>query len=314
MAKPSPYAHIQERIRILLPGDDFKKLRHDLYSRPDFLASNPSDEMILDQIEFFLPPDKVEEIKVKVGEVIPADLQVVELRSQVDYITSHWELPSITFGVIETAAQYQAADQCFAAMKQAKAGLEAQRVKLKAPVLEMGKYIDSKFKEAYEMIDKSLLPCEALMIAFKAKEREALRQQEAERQKLVEAAEAKARMALLEAQANLADVEADPFLAALSEGTARESVKDALREVATVNRTVSIPDAVAPVVGAHSRTQYVWEGEVIGPVPMEFCSPDPKKIDALVKSLKESVRDITQLDPTAYPWLRVTETIRIGGR
>lgn len=315
MAKPKPYENIQERIRILLPGDDFKKLRHDLYSRPDFLASNPSDEMILDQIEFFLPPDKVEEVKVKVGEIVPDDLDFNGLRLEVVSLTDKKNLPALnSIGAIATPEQYQEVDKVFASLKSVKADLEAKRTKLKAPVLDLGKYIDSKFKEAQAFVDQSLAPCEALMIAFKAREREALRQQEAERQRLIQEAETQARLALEEAKANLADVEADPFLAALSDGAARESVKDAIREVATISRTVTVPDAVAPVVGAGSRVSYPWIGEVIGEVPVAYCSPDPVKINALVKHLKETVKDITQLEASEYPWLRIIEQIKLGGR
>jgi hypothetical protein len=71
------------------------------------------------------------------------------------------------------------------------------------------------------------------------------------------------------------------------------------------------------VVAAGSKSTVVWTIEITDAerVDREYCSPDPKKLNLLVESLKLATGgDITKVNPELYPGLKITEGIRIGGR
>ena len=326
---------MRDRIRNLLPGDEFKAQRHALYSKPDFLILNPTDEQILAEIEFILPAEKVAEVRTKAPEIIPADIDPAGLRARADSTVTGLNLASAGKPVIvATAADYQEADKGYAAAKAIKKSLESERKRLKAPVLDLGRYIDGRFNEAEALVDAELARYEAPMLVYKAKERETLRAQEVERQRLEAQAEAErvrladearqeAERALEVAKANLEAIEEDPFLAALDLDipAAREEVKDAMREVILAPRRIEaqpviLPDYVAPVTAAGSRTSYPWRVEVVdeATVAREYCSPDNSKLLALGKYLKATVGDINKVEHGKFTGLRITEQIKLGGR
>ena len=328
---------VRDRIRTLLPGDEYKAQRNHLYSKPDFLKSNPTDEQIMAEAEFILPMEKLAEVKAQVGEIVPADLAPVAIRAEADRAVTGLVLPAKgQVVVVNTADDYQEADKGYASLKSIKAELESKRKKLKEPVLDLGRYIDGKFKDATALVDAEIARYEQPMLAFKTREREQLRAQETERlrleaeaekerQRLVREAEDSARAELEAAKEKLAEVEEDPFLAALMEGSvpaAREEVKEAMRNVALAPQRVVMPEVVmpnyvAPVTAVGSRTSYPWVVEVVneGEVERIHCSPDPSKLNALGKYLKATLHgDITKVEPGKYPGLKIKEEIRLGGR
>ena len=308
---PKPYDETRERIRSLFPGDGDKGLRHHLYSKVGFLESNPTQEQIIEEAEFFrgksVPPD-------------PAPTSEADPLEQVRQEVSLYQGES-GIVTIQTPQDYEEASIKFATIKRLIADNEKKRKQLTKPILEAKSRIDDEFKAAEEILKKQLDRYEQPMLAFKLAERETLRKQEAERLELIRKEQEKARLELEEAQAKLAqaEVEDDPFLAALAGEdipTAREEVKDAMRNLAMVPQRVVLPDPIAPVTATGSRTSYPWVVRVTNAalVAREYCSPDTALLGALAKHLKATVGDIAALDITAYPGLEITEEIRIGGR
>jgi hypothetical protein len=326
---PKPYDDTRERIRVLYPGDENKGIRHALYSKPDFLASNPTDQMIHDEAGFHRAPithPDAPASKPIEGEVIPAPIDFGAIRAEADQAVAGAALPLTSKApvAVATAEDYLEAEKGYAAVKAAKKDLETKRVKVKAPALDLTRYIDQKFNEAQAMLDAELGRFEKPMLEFKAQEREMLRKQEEERQRAIREEQERARAEAEEARMALevmqqeVDTDEDPFLAALRQPAIeekREEVRTALRDVALAPARVTLPEA-APVVGAKSRVSYPWVAEVVNESEVErkYCSPDTSKLGALAKYLKSTIIDISKVNPADYPGIRIKEDIRIGGR
>jgi chromosome segregation ATPase len=160
----------KERIRTLFPGDENKGLRHALFSLPDFLKSDPSDEEILEQARLISgdsKPDPTPEVAEenptsRIKEVLAPEAEAKLVHKQAAELTSG-DLPT----VIETAEEYQKASLLFASGKKMLKDNEAKRKKLKAPILEAGQRIDDEFKAAADTIHALIDPIEFRMNTFK---------------------------------------------------------------------------------------------------------------------------------------------------
>jgi len=327
---------IRARVSELYPGDspEMKAVRHRIYSTPNLLASDPSDDAIRAAAQMADSPE-TPEVPVNpqsaaplVGEVLTAEEQTALVKRQAVEIAAKAQ-PVI----VKTAEDYEQASLGFAAIQKLRADNEAKRKKLKAPILESGRLLDAEFKATDEILAKEQSRYETPMVAFKQAEREALRKQEADRQAILAAetarlqAEADAALVLLE-QAK--QTEADPFLSALAAddyddapvvspvALATMQAKDAIRAVAMAPRALAATlPAAAAITATGTKTSYPWLVEVVDPgqVARVFCSPDESKLGALAKRLKAELNDdITKINPADYPGLHIYESIRIGGR
>jgi hypothetical protein len=318
----------RERIRALFPGEEFKGLRHSLFVIPDFLKSDPTDEQIKDQAALILgtpkpesAPEVAQENPTLEGEILgpEASAEAAERKAQ----TLATQAAPV---VVKTAEDYEQASLGFAKIKKMLADNEKDRVKLTAPILQVKRNIDDRFKAAEKILLVELQRYELPMVAFKAREREDLRKQEAEAQRIKNEAEAEAQRIKDEAattlrEATQAVVSApNPFLAAILEDDledAKDGYREALHESAALVKNVSLPaNYVAPVTAVGTKTSYPLVWEIIDPnlVPRNLCSPDPVLLNALMKVLRKDFPDITKLAPGAYPGVSIKEQIRIGGR
>ena len=308
-------AEARERIRALYPGDKFKSLRNKLYSTPGFLEDNPTDEMIREAAGVNSDEETSEDP--------PKEGQIIEEGKVYKVVTSlKADYPSI----IKTQEDYAQADKVFSSIKKMLTELEAERVSMTKPLLDTKKKIDEKYKASADILNAKLDPVEAAMRAFKALELAEIRKQEEERQSIIKETQEKAQREADEARAKLEaahkaeEAEEDPFLAELLAediAKAQAETRTALVSLATVQTRVVLPDAVVPTVAAGSKTTVAWTYIITNEnlVPRAYCSPDNKKINALVKMLKEaSGGDITKLNQDAYPGLQIFEDIRIGSR
>lgn len=298
-------AAVRNRIREMYPGDEHKALRNRLYSKPGFLASNPSDEMIREEAGW---GDAID------GEIIGKD-------AKPDAPATIPQIPA----TIHTAEEYTQASEIYGKLSKMLRDSEAKRKELTRPILDAKAKIDDEFKAANAPIEAAVKQLDSIMKDFKARERETLREVEAERQRVIQMetanaqAEAEARRAELDAIRERISVNQDPFLAALLEedrAEAMEAAKDAIRNAAMVPARISLP-AAQPVKAEGSRVTYDWVWEVTSEdeIPRELLSLDPKKMNARVKDLKASLDgDITRIKPEDLKGFIIKEIPRIGGR
>ena len=313
---------IREVVREMYPGEENKALRNQIYKEPGFLASDPGDAEIHALAAKILgqktPAPEVAAPEPPFGLTASIDDPYPEVRALVA------TLPLQV--VVVTAADYAEADKWFAAIKKMLKAVEERRIEAKQPYLEKCQDIDAQAREAKDFLNLALKPVEEAMVGFKAREREVLREQEAEKLRLQREAEAEAQRLRDEAAAKLREAtetalaEEDPFLAALAADdveAARGEVLTAAREAVALLAAPPLPTGyVAPVTAAGSRTSYPWVVEVVNEsqVDRAYCSPDSRKLNALAKLLKEQLGDIRNVNPSNYPGLVIKEDVRIGGR
>lgn len=322
------YDEAKERIRALFPGDESKGLRHSLFSLPDFLASGPTDDQIQEQASIITGTPKPEPAPEVAqgnppleGEILGPEAEAEQVERKAKALATQAE-----HVIVKTAQDYEQASLGFAKIKKMLADNEKDRVKLTAPILQVKRNIDDRFKAAEKILQLELQRYEVPMLAFKTREREALREQEAEARKIREAAEAEAQRIKDEAsqalqRATQAVIAApNPFLAAIYEDDledAKEGLRGAIHESAALVKNVALPgNYVSPVTAIGSKTSYPLVWEITDPtlVPRNLCSPDPVLLNALMKVLRKDFPDITKLSPGAYPGISIKEQVRIGGR
>ena len=318
-------AAARERIRALYPGEKFKTLRNRLYATPGFLDMNPTDQMIMDEAGVSPEESKDEPPAAKKAKPVLEGTVLDEGQVYKEALA----LPVKALPVIvNTPEDYQEADKGFSAIKKMLKDLETERTSITKPLLDSKKRIDDKYKASADILNTELKRYEVPMLAFKTREREELRSQEQERTRLIQEAQREAQKVADEAKAALeaahkaedAAEETDPFLAALlAEDVAELQVqtKEALVAVALAPSRVELPEMVTPVVASGSRVTNAWMFEIVDEdlVARAYCSPDTKKIHALVKMLKEAHNgDITKLNMEAYPGMIIKEEIRLGSR
>ena len=318
----------KERIRALFPGDEFKGLRHSLFVVPDFLKSDPTDEQIQEQARIITgapkpepAPEVAQDNPTLEGEILGPEAAAEAIERKAQSIATQ-AAPV----VVQTAQDYEQASLGFAQIKKMLADNEKDRVKLTAPILQVKQNIDDRFKAAEKILQLELQRYEVPMLAFKTREREALREQEAEAKRIRDAAEAEAKRIKDESaealrQATQAVISApNPFLAAILEDDleeAKDNFRDAIHESAEVVKNVALPaNYIVPVTAVGSKTSYPLVWEITDPtlVPRNLCSPNPVLLNALMKVLRKDFPDITKLSPGAYPGISIKEQIRIGGR
>lgn len=322
------YDEAKERIRALFPGDEFKGLRHSLFSLPDFLASGPTDDQIQEQAAIITGTPKPEPVPEVAQEnpTLEGEILGPEAAAEAAELKAKGLATQAAPVVVKTAQDYEQASLGFAQIKKMISDNEKDRVKLTAPILAAKRNIDDRFKAAEKILQVELQRYEVPMLAFKTREREALREQEAEARRIREATEAEAQRIKDEAsqalqQATKAVIAApNPFLAAIYEDDleeAKEGLREAIHESAALVKSVALPaNYVAPVTAVGSKTSYPWTVEVVdeGRVDRAYCSPDQVKLNALGKMLKAQLGDIRNVNPENYPGLKITEQIKIGGR
>ena len=312
---------IREVVRELYPGDEHKALRNAIYKEPGFLSSDPGDAEIHALAAKILgqktPAPEVAAPEPPFGLTASIDDPYTEVRALVA------TLPLQV--VVVTAADYAEADKWFSSIKKMLKAVEERRIEAKKPYLEKCQDIDAQAREAKDFLTLALKPVEEAMVGFKAREREALREQEMEKLRLQREAEAEAQRLRDEAAAKLREAtetalaEEDPFLAALAAddvAAARGEVLTAAREAVALLTARPREQAWPPAAAPGSRTSYPWVVEVVNEsqVDRAYCSPDSRKLNALAKLLKEQLGDIRNVNPSNYPGLVIKEDVRIGGR
>ena len=313
-------AQVRERVRELCPGDENKSLRNRLYKREGFLKSSPTDDQIMLAATEEMDQDSGEPPAVK----IPVKEGVVLDEGQAFQEAMALDLPPKPM-VVNTPEDYEIASRIFSQIKKVVAALEKERKELKEPILESGRRLDAKYNAMKAQAETGLPLVELPMIAFKTRERDELRKQEEERQRILRAEQAKALQEVSKAKARLeaahqAEESEDPFLAALAAedvAEAQADTRNALVALATVPQRVVVPDAVAPIVASGSRTSYPWVFEITdeNKVDRSLCSPDPVKIRARIKMLKEELDgDIMRIGDGMFPGLKIMEEIKLSGR
>lgn len=299
-------AAVRNRIRELYPGDTHKALRNRLYSKPGFLASDPTDEMIREEAGW--AGETVE------GETVDATKKAGAVETLIPQIPAK----------ITNAEEYAKASEIFGRLSKMLRNNEARRKAMTKPILDAKAKIDDEFKAANAPIEAVVRQLDGIMKDFKSREREQLREQEAERQRIIQAEKAKAqaevdanKSRLEQIQGHIA-VNVDPFLAALLEDDKQEAIeetKNAIRDVALV--ATRVEPTAEPVKAEGSRTTYDWVWEVTdeAKIPREMLSLDPKKMNAYTKKLKDFLGgDITQLRQEDLQGFIIKEVPRIGGR
>ena len=312
---------IREVVRELYPGDEHKALRNAIYKEPGFLSSDPGDAEIHALAAKILgqktPAPEVAAPEPPFGLTASIDDPYTEVRALVA------TLPLQV--VVVTAADYAEADKWFSSIKKMLKAVEERRIEAKKPYLEKCQDIDAQAREAKDFLTLALKPVEEAMVGFKAREREALREQEMEKLRLQREAEAEAQRLRDEAAAKLREAtetalaEEDPFLAALAAddvAAARGEVLTAAREAVALLTARPREQAWPPAAAPGSRTSYPWVVEVVNEsqVDRAYCSPDSRKLNALAKLLKEQLGDIRNVNPANSPGLVIKEDVRIGGR
>lgn len=309
----------RDRIKELYPGDRYKAVRHQLYSRPDFCKVDRTDGEIIDAAGIVPGEDPKEEppepLALGVVESPPAKMEVA-LADQVTALLA--KIPPMA---VATAEDYAQADKWFASIKGMAKMVEDRRKELKEPVLAEGRRIDDEAKAMQALLTQALTPIEQAMIGYKAKEREDLRKAEEDRQAALAPVKqheesARATMGQALAEMDQARMAGDPFLAAVLAGrvaTAQGELRTAILEARVTAETT---DRVCPVTAEGSRVSFPWKWEITNEsmVDRAYCSPDPVKINGLVKMLKQQLTDIRNVDPRNYPGLHIFEDIRLGGR
>jgi len=313
---------VKDRIQNLFPGDGNKAIRNKIYRCEGILKGDPTDAEIMEAAGLQAGP--VEPAIGKVGKLLTPEEAAAKVEREALDLAGQQPLVEI-----KGPEDFERSSRYFSMIQKTRTANEQERKAITAPILETKRRIDEKYKAADAVLASAQAPHEAGMIAYKAKEREAMRQQEAERQAILDAAKAEREAEVAAAMAKLeearkvqAEAEEDPFLTALDEDmpsvsiipTLVAEVKDAMRSVAMVTVTTALPEAQAPVVGSGTRVSYPKVITVINEdlVSRELCSPDSRKLTALARDLKDV--DINSINPFDYPGLRITEEIRIGGR
>ena len=302
----------RNRIREMFPGDNNKKLRHHLYSKPDFLASNPSDQQITEEAEWF----DSQESGSSQEEEPPAPPLDPESAAKAVHQAMTTFAASAAPVVVRTGQDYEEAAKGFAAIKQMLKDLEAKRKTFTAPLNEALDRINAEFKASKAILDAELLRYESPMTEFKRQEREQLRQAEQDRQIAIQRAQEEAQKRLDESKARLEalSAEEDSFLAALDRDEIREDVHTALVDIAMAPQRIQT-DAPAPAMANGTRTVFAWKAEIVNEDELDrsLLEPSTKRINALVKLLKAQCNnDITKLKP--QPGLRIYEDCKVGGR
>jgi hypothetical protein len=308
----------KDRIGELYPGEENKSVRAKLYRIPDFLKfDQPDDEIHREAANCGAAKP---EPKALEGEVVAGDDQQISK-----------DIALLPKGlVIVTADDYEKASLQFASGMRIKKQIEANRKAMTAPILAAKKNIDDLAKARTAELDAVLDPIKVAMTAFKVAERDMLRDQEAERQRILDVektrlmAEADAAKAILvESQKEETAKAEDPFLAALDDDYAPSVVSDrvaaveeALRAVALVGVRTVLPEMQAPVTATGSRVSYPWKIIILDPnlVPRHLCTPDPSLLIAEARRLKDEVGDIRNVNPGDYPGCKVVENVSIGSR
>jgi hypothetical protein len=303
----------RERIRDLFPGDGNKAIRHKLYSEPSFIASNPTDDQIRDMATWKPIEDTdAPQVVVKEGDVLTAEEQaeLVAKRSL--------ELVTDSVVVVETPEQYQAASVQFGIYKKAILDNEKERKALTGPILKSKANIDAKFKAVEKVLESEISRYEKPMIAFKIKERADLQRIEDERKAEVASDNAKLAQDVVDAKLNLEsihdaiDTAEDVFFASLMQEDLKQAREETRHAIVAVVMARKMDLAPEPIKAQGSRVTYPWLFEIINgdEVDRELCSPDPVKIRAMIKSVKEHGADIKTIERAG---LRIYEDVKING-
>lgn len=193
--------------------------------------------------------------------------------------------------VVQTDADYRAADTACAAIKAEIRRNEDRRDDLVRPLNTVVKKINAGFKDVKSALEQALDCYRKPMTAFQQEQTRIRAEAEAaacrEREALEAAARAKAAEELA-AAAKLREAAADPFEAFLAETEAAahvDAAKEAFRSIATIDVPVYAP---AKVTGGATKTMTVWDFEITDPalVPLAYRPIDLKLVAAEVRAMK----------------------------
>jgi hypothetical protein len=330
---------IKSIVSSLFPDDTYKSLRAALYAYPGVMAGQFSKKEIIDIAAKIQNPKEAGSVTVLDPDFTVDQTIAGEVLDPGEFVKQVATRPEpAPPAVVVTAEDYQAANKWFVAISDAIKANEAERVRLKAPILQAEKALDKLYKDRETLMTTELARYSLPMAEFKRKERDDLRKAEADRQESIRQAQIAAQAAADAAKVALEAAHAaeqavseqddeDPFLAALGISgaieahvrviEAQESVREALVEVAMAPVRVSAPVVSAPVKAAGSKARFPWVIEVVdeAKVVRENCSSDSKKLTALKNLLKvQADGDITKVDlnDPRLAGLRLYEDSRIG--
>jgi DNA repair exonuclease SbcCD ATPase subunit len=208
------------------------------------------------------------------------------------------------YPIIASNEDYQSADAELSRLSAKLKDIEAERVKLKAPILDAGRRIDDFFKRPAQFLEDARKAIKARMLTWQQelqrqrdeaeriareaarKEQERLRAEAAKAEEAArkqrEAAEAKARA--LEAAGNAERAEAARIKAEEAE-RARMQRAEELRRAAEMMPSAPVVSIAQPESASSVRKSYDFEVIDEKAIPREYLIVDEKAIRKVVKAL-----------------------------
>jgi len=245
--------------------------------------------------------------------------------------------------LVRSADEYAQAGAVFAAIKQRRKEVEAERKKRTDPLNQSLKLINADFRAIDETLEAAGRPYEAGMLAYKKQEEqqrreaeeaarkerlrieEEARKQAAEEMAKLEAAKEAQKIALekLEAAEKATEESQSPLAAYVAKAQAeraaleaeqagqeildaRQSTENALRHAATAPLAVTVlAEPAARAAGTSFRT--AWKFRIVDPalIPREYLIPNEQMLGALARTTKA---------PSTIPGVEFYAEQSIGGR